>query len=70
MPEELLAVLRLVESAGPRLAAILQDVTPGLCPSLTLRSGQVYFPTMQLLLDPRVPEVKRCTVVEFSELVG
>lgn len=70
MPEELMSVLRLVESAGPKLATILQDVTPGLYPSLTLRSGQVYFPTMQLLLDQRVPEVKRCTVKEFAELLN
>lgn len=69
MPEELVAVLHMLESAGPKITALLQQVTPGLCPSLTLQSGQVYLPTMQLLLDPRVPEVKRCTPREFGELL-
>lgn len=67
---DLNSFLEAVQAILPKAQQLLSSVKDwGAIPSVTIPDGRVYLITMQLLLDPTVPEVTRCTPKQLADLL-
>ena len=52
------------------LRAAARIESAGVLPVLKLPAGELYLPTLQLILNPTIPEVRQCTLKELADLLA